>query len=95
MAEFLEAAVMELLHENPEPTLHQLLIRTSEKRFRGDEFSAEEKISITNRFLNNISDADEVEQFIKTAKIKENERTMYPLFFVPPDTPIKRMTILT
>lgn len=93
MAEFLEAAVTELLQDNPEPTLHQLLLKTSEKILRGDEFLLEEKIDITDKFLNNISDENEIKQFLKIAKVKENERNMYPLFFVPPDSPVKRMTI--
>ena len=93
MAEFLEAVVMELLQDNPEPTLHQLLFRTSERIIRGDEFSPEEKINITDKFLNNISDETELERFMKTAKVKENERNMYPLFFVPPESPHKRLII--
>jgi hypothetical protein len=93
MAEFLEAVITELTQNNPELTLHQLLFRTSEKIIRGDEFSPEEKKNITDRFLNNISSNNIIERFNKSVKSPDDGRVMYPLFFIPPYSPYKRITV--
>ncbi|HBL83545.1 MAG: hypothetical protein A2Y17_00405 [Clostridiales bacterium GWF2_38_85] len=93
MAEFLEAVITELTQNHSESTLHQLLFKTSEKLIRGDEFSTEEKKYITDRFLNNISDKNDIERFHKIIEIPKDRVNMYPLFFVPSDSTYKRITV--